>query len=88
MASTTSIQYYIDVTDKAMGENCTPDYAPQIAADCTNLKPAAFLPTVASVAVRSATGAPAVPVGFSPVGVVAGGAGQRLRGLGSTADHR
>ena len=71
--ATEKINYYIDVTDKALEESRTPDYAPHVGSqeECRNLLTASFLSS-ASVAVGSATGAPVVPAGFSAVGVVAG----------------
>ena len=75
--STKTIQYYIEVVDKAFAESRTPEYAPDVvdsAAACGTKKAVASVATVASVVVGGPAGAPLIPAGFASSGIVAAGA--------------
>jgi hypothetical protein len=73
---TTRVEYYVEVLGRDLGEGRTREYAPPVVADpggCSRTLAAAFL-TAAKVAVGSPPGAPPLPPGFEPAGVVAEGA--------------
>jgi hypothetical protein len=70
-----SFSYYIEVTGSALQSARTDEHAPVVAdgpAGCRG-KLAAGLLNTAQVTLERAVGAPPIPAGFSPVGVVAGG---------------
>ena len=69
-ATTKKIEYYIDAADEELTEGRSADFAPIVAEDCGNLV-AGGVVSSATVAVGSAAGAPAIPAGFAPLGVVA-----------------
>jgi hypothetical protein len=87
LASVKRIHYYIEVTDKAAGQNRTPDYAPEVvveASACSSKGLVAAAAIASKVAVAApagaAAGAAAAPAGFAAGSVaVAGG------GIGATA---
>lgn len=67
------IEYYIEVTDASFGSSRTSEYAPEVAAGplaCKDRILATALES-ASVLLEAPAGAPLVPVGFDPAGVVA-----------------
>jgi hypothetical protein len=68
----TKIEYYIEVTDTAFGANRTREFAPEVddgPLACKDKVLAAVL-EAASVIVEAPAGAPLVPVGFEPAGVI------------------
>jgi hypothetical protein len=70
--SLTQIEYYIEVTDTAFGANRTREFAPEVddgPLACKDKVLAAVL-EAASVIVEAPAGAPLVPVGFEPAGVI------------------
>lgn len=76
LATTTAIEYYIEAVDRELTETRTADYTAQVVADrggCpAKLLTAAFL-TSAKLAIGALTsGASAVPLGFSGVGIIGG----------------
>jgi uncharacterized membrane protein YgcG len=67
------LEYYIEVTDKSFGSARTAEYDPDVASGlgaCQD-KPVAGALGSASVLIEGPAGAPLVPVGFDPEGVVA-----------------
>jgi hypothetical protein len=67
------IEYYIEVTDTAFGSSRTAEYRPEVASGplaCRD-KATALALNAASVLIEGPAGAPLVPVGFDPAGVVA-----------------
>jgi hypothetical protein len=85
------LDYYIEVTDTAFGSARTAEYSPEVAsgpAACQERTVAGALSS-ASVLIEGPAGAPLVPVGFEPQGVVAASgtpaASSVGGGLGKTA---
>jgi hypothetical protein len=71
--NTKSIDYYVQVLDKAFAESRTTEYAPEVVADagvCSKKSLAAFLPS-AKVIVGAPAGGPPIPIGFDAAGIVA-----------------
>ncbi len=83
------IEYYIEVTDTAFGASRTSEFAPDVdsgPAACKDKTVAGALSS-ASVLIEGPAGAPLVPVGFDPAGVVASaapGSGSGSGGTGAT----
>ncbi len=66
------IEYYIEATDTSFGTSRTSEYKPDVAsgpAACKDKLMAGALPS-ATVLIEAPAGAPLVPVGFDPAGVV------------------
>ena len=66
------IEYYIEATDTAFGTSRTSEYKPEVASGpvaCKDQVMAGTLPS-ATVLIEGPAGAPLVPVGFDPAGVV------------------
>jgi hypothetical protein len=70
-----SFRYYIEVTDKALGTNRTPEYATAVVdgAGACNGKLMAVALASATVVLQGPAGAAALPAGFASSGVVAAG---------------
>jgi hypothetical protein len=67
------LDYYIEATDRSFGTSRTAEFSPEVASGpvaCKNKVVAGALST-ASVVIEGPAGAPLVPVGFEPTGVVA-----------------
>lgn len=78
LATAKRIHYYVEVTDKAAGQNRTPDYAPEVVPDasaCSGKGMVAVVAAVTKVAVAAPAGAAAAPSGFAASSVVAAGGG-------------
>jgi hypothetical protein len=89
--STKRIQYYIDAVGPQFAESRTPEYGPRVEGACDPGKYviAGTVPTATVVVGAASAGAPAVPAGFSALGVVsaagtttAGAAGAGAAGAG------
>lgn len=85
------LDYYIEATDTSFGSARTAEYDPDVASGlgaCQD-KPVAGALSTASVLIEGPAGAPLVPVGFDPQGVVSAsgsaGASAGGGGLGKTA---
>ena len=78
LASVKRIHYYIEITDKAAGQNRTPDYAPDVVPDagaCSRKGLVAAAAVASKVAVAAPAGASAAPTGFAAGSVAAVGGG-------------
>ena len=76
--STPRLEYYLEATDKAFGPARTSEHAAEVVTGpgaCRKDVPLAGTVPSARVVVTAAAGAPAVPAGFLPVGLVTAGSG-------------
>jgi hypothetical protein len=81
------IEYYIEVTDTAFGSSRTAEHRPDVASGplaCQD-RVAAVALNAASVLIEGPAGAPLVPVGFDPAGVVAATPAGGASGAGTGA---
>jgi hypothetical protein len=71
-----AFRYYIEVTDKALGTNRTPEYTANVVDSSSACKGKIMAGTLASasVVIQGPAGLAAVPAGFASTGVVAGSA--------------
>lgn len=77
LKSLKALKYYIEVTDRALATQRTPDYTTTVvsgAGECANRVVAAALST-ASIVLQSPAGVAAFPAGFAPSGIIAGAGG-------------
>jgi hypothetical protein len=83
-----SFRYYIEVTDKELGTNRTPDYTAAVVDSASACKGSVMAGALgsASVILQGPVGVAALPAGFASSGVVAGtAAGAAGGGVGATA---
>ena len=74
LPTTSAIDYYVSALGRTFDEGRTSDYAPRVVAregDCDRDLLVAGSASSATVLLGAAAGAPAVPAGFSPEGIVA-----------------
>lgn len=82
-----SFRYYIEVTDRTLGTNRTPEYTATIVDSATACQGKVMAGALGSAAVilQGPAGAAALPVGFASSGVVAGSAAGSTAGAGAAA---
>lgn len=86
--ATPRIEYYVEAIDQAFAVSRTPDYSPLVVADagqCQQSAVVAAAVTGAEVVVGAVAGAPAVPVGFSPLGIASVAGGSASGAAGATS---
>lgn len=87
LKSLKALKYYIEVTDRALATQRTPDHTTVVvggAGECANRVVAAALST-ASIVLQGPAGVAALPAGFAPTGVVAGAGGAVTGSAAGTA---
>jgi hypothetical protein len=73
-SSTRNIDYYVEVVDRGFVATRTTEHRPDVVGPggCTKDQPLATIVTTARVVVTAVGGGPAIPLGFSVVGIVPG----------------